>query len=388
MKAPHQHVLPPLVYLIIAVIMYITTVLLMDVVTSFFLDELELILPLHQAGLGVLGFITTAYAAYRVFGFHPLFQLEYQDWLRSSPWTFEKPLPFGPVQIVPQDLLVVGIMTAFSLLHVEATPFIIPATFLITYVSSIACVALILGMFRKAYLIAFGLGVVVYYHNIPWLSAVVLLGLYGVAWQVIEESLRKFRNWDEEWLGERSFLKFNIKDAPQRKNLGWPHDLMAPVKLSDSLAQTTVVAVALLAGWWSFVLLDVLNDEVYRLPNQGNPTPLLVGVACYLAVFRLFAYCGNYASPISLPGRIFTGRLIIPRYDYVFIAPAMALLITPLLLLAAYYWEWNYDYVVPFIVFVQFYCLGQGPSFDTWKLTGHHRIRAPLAARGDLVQTQ
>src|SRR5260370_9645796 len=55
-------------------------------------------------GCGVIG-----YAAHRVQTFHPVFQSEYRDWLVTTPWTSRKALPLGPVQLVLQDGMIVGL---------------------------------------------------------------------------------------------------------------------------------------------------------------------------------------------------------------------------------------------------------------------------------------
>ena len=48
------------------------------------------------AGAVLLGF-------YRVIAFHPYFRADYLRWLKSTPWTVRKPLPVGPVELVPED---------------------------------------------------------------------------------------------------------------------------------------------------------------------------------------------------------------------------------------------------------------------------------------------
>lgn len=52
-----------------------------------------------------------------------------------------------------------------------------------------------------------------------------------------------------------------------------------------------------------------------------------LGIFGILTVCRLSLYLQGYHPPISLWGRIFTLRWIIPKYDSVFIAPIVALLV-------------------------------------------------------------
>ncbi|HET6880701.1 MAG TPA: hypothetical protein VFI31_11130, partial [Pirellulales bacterium] len=45
----------------------------------------------------------------RVWEFHPLFHEDYRNWLRLTPWTSRSPLPVGPIHLLPQDALWLGL---------------------------------------------------------------------------------------------------------------------------------------------------------------------------------------------------------------------------------------------------------------------------------------
>jgi hypothetical protein len=50
---------------------------------------------------------------------------------------------------------------------------------------------------------------------------------------------------------------------------------------------------------------------------------MMIYLCAFGALCRLTTYCENHLWPISILGRIATGRLIIPGYDVVFIAPLL-----------------------------------------------------------------
>ena len=57
----------------------------------------------------LLGLSLLLYGQYRVIAFHPLWRREYFAWLRETPWHRSRPLPLGPVHLVAQDVVIVGV---------------------------------------------------------------------------------------------------------------------------------------------------------------------------------------------------------------------------------------------------------------------------------------
>src|ERR1700722_2302747 len=52
------------------------------------------------------------YGIYRVRHFHPVWRNDYRMWLRLTPWRPGSPLPFGPIQLAPQDVVLFGLVLA------------------------------------------------------------------------------------------------------------------------------------------------------------------------------------------------------------------------------------------------------------------------------------
>ena len=50
----------------------------------------------------------------RVFGFHPIWHGDYLNWLKMTPWTSRKPLPWGPVELIWEDGIIVGALILLS----------------------------------------------------------------------------------------------------------------------------------------------------------------------------------------------------------------------------------------------------------------------------------
>ena len=58
-----------------------------------------------------------ALGIYRAAAFHPYFRPNYLRWLKMTPWNVRKPLPMGPVELVPEDALGVGLMILLSAIY-------------------------------------------------------------------------------------------------------------------------------------------------------------------------------------------------------------------------------------------------------------------------------
>jgi len=371
-----------------AICLYLLLVLLIDG-GGWYYGWKPQILPLQQAGYILLMTMSVAYGLYRVGGFHPIFQYEYREWIKSTPWRFGKPLPFGPVAVTIQDLVFVAVLTGLSLLHEQSTPYDVPSTFLTTYVLGLACAALIIGFFTHAYVIAFGLGFLLMFREAPWAGLIVLTGLYVVGWHALQESLRRFDEWDDGWLADQAFFKFDVtkmQEAAQQKILGWPFDRLSPKRFPVKFTQEAVVAFAALLGWWTYVLARFMPAR-----EEEALLGIVAGITIYAVPGRLAFYLIGYAPPISFLGRFRTGRLIIPGYDYVFLAPLAVLICGPGLAAYAAWQEWDPKLVAPVIIFLETFLIFQGPSIDAWRLTGHHRMVAAASLqfqKKELEQTQ
>ena len=142
----------------------------------------------------------------------------------------------------------------------------------------------------------------------------------------------------------------------------------------------------LLAGWWFFVtgvIFRRLDPTVKGGEYNGFYLVLMFAVAG-----RVLIYCDGYLSPLSLMGRLYHLRPIIPGYDKIFVAPLLALLVG----VAAWYlprWVHVDSLIIVSmgVTLCWWFLLGMGPSLREWRLTGNHRITRGVFVQKALVRT-
>ncbi len=105
----------------------------------------------------VAGFAVAFYVAYRV-SFHPVYRSDYRTWLANTPWNASKPLPLGPVHLIPQDLAVLALL--LLLMHtVGRQPLLLIFGFFFAYQLALALTVLIAGERWMAYGLLFALAI-------------------------------------------------------------------------------------------------------------------------------------------------------------------------------------------------------------------------------------
>jgi hypothetical protein len=111
-------------------------------------------------------------------------------------------------------------------------------------------------------------------------------------------------------------------------------------------------------------------------PGEREGILRFVAMAAFGAIaVRLVRYTQNYRSPISLWGRVFTLRWIIPGYDKVFVTPIAAAVLFALSFRLPNAWAPAIHISGPFLVaMIAMVLLVGRPSLDEWRHTGSHRI--------------
>ncbi len=333
-----------------------------------------------------------SYGVFRAVGFHPNANEDYRRWLESTPWTSRLPLPAGPITLVLQDLVVIllllGLSQDFSLKALY-----IPVIFLTSYQATLAFINWELDEWALAYGVGFGLGAQCFFFRQPELQLAIGAACYPLTWFAVERSLRRFP-WEksQEYEQLKSNLKETLNSRPALNSLGWPYDALAPTPPSDVICRHDAICLACLIGWWYLAVLWG-SDRDARLPLLLLPKMLFV----LAPMFRIGLYVQGYRSPIDLWGRIRTGRLIIPRYDSIWVASLVAwLVVIPL------YWEavaaglgfsglffshsmtsidprsglesWEMN-LIPLAMTLMLLALFLiGPGLKRWRLVGKHRI--------------
>lgn len=333
--------------------------------------------PAHVLPRIVIMASVLIYGVLRVYAFHPAFRKDYFEWLKQTPWRYGLPLPLGPVHLVWQDAVIVGVLSRFAWWHWQESWWVVPCGFLAVYLLLMVVSFIRTGDAQHAYLLMFGLGGTLLVLNSPVRLGVLLAGLYLAAVHGLRHSLGRIEDWDWAKFNERLGLDFEGKE----RRLGWPFDFLGPPRQHFPVSTGWAAAIGILAGWWVYGVAGLLRFAHHWSTFHG----CVVAFGCLLAGGRLMAYIIGYMPPISFWGRVRTFRWIIPRYDVVFVAPLLILA-----LLATLIWvpEWDLPHgrllsaITAAYVFV---ALGFPPSLEKWRLTGSHRI-IPAVPKQEMQQ--
>lgn len=276
---------------------------------------------LRTVCVATLAMGSAVYGLSRALRFHPAYpqRAGYAAWLYLTPWTPARPLPDGPVLLVPQDAFVLAALVgpAWLAFGPEAWP-ILPA-FAFAYLAGLAWLLYRTRERGAAYLVWFGLGGLMLFGHVPVAAVGCAAAAYAVGAVAFRRSL-----WGFPWPGEPDDLA--RMRAASARGLGWPFDRVTPVFAPSRLRAWEGPVRGLLTAW----LLYAVGFQLDRTEpdTQGERASVLVQgaplVVAYLALARLLAYVYGHLPPISLLGRLGTGRLVIPRYDVVFVAPLLA----------------------------------------------------------------
>jgi hypothetical protein len=317
-------------------------------------------------------FIMVAYGIWRAAAFHPLFRPKYRAWLEQTPWTSASPLPLGPIHLVWQDILVVGLLSAC--LH--GTPcgriWVLEA-FLIAHQATIAVSFWLTGPWWMGYVVVFALGLAV--RLFPWpLACVGVLAILCVLTAIgCRLALARFP-WQECPLLEAWNRQCSTDPAARRKSLlGWPYGQLAAVPPERQVRRRDGLLGPLLAAWWIYIAASTMEPK----DRIDFVNLVFLGVSAAAVWGRVMIYTLPWHWPISVWGRIATGRWIIPGYDYVFLAPLCTLCVALAcfrLGLAIGPGSWQLVFCPAATAAVLIVALNMSPSLGHWRLTGHHRI--------------
>jgi hypothetical protein len=220
----------------------------------------------------------------------------------------------------------------------------------------------------------------VHFRSDPLAYGIAVLATCGAAHLGLRSSLERFPWRLPSWLQRiHQQVATGKIDAGKEQTLGWPFALIGP-KFYDvtGVSFRHAFLTGLLAGWWFYVLVIFLQTVLFKDDKDVAhiPTHLYDLSVLLMVAGRVFAYIVvGYLPPISLRGRLATGRWIIPGYDQVFVAPLLAVLAGLILLWALPLVGVQLALAAAVALAVSlFLVLAVGPDLLTWRLTGHHRI--------------
>lgn len=319
------------------------------------------------AHLGVLCCAATAWTIRKAPRYHPISNPGYRKWLRTTPWRPGMPLPLGPAMLVWFDGIVLLTLVVLAHWHLHVT-IALPILCMCCgfAIGSLPALARTFGW--GAYVIAIGLafelrllGIATLFKSLPMLYLGTGAAMILAAWTqfAIGQSLRRF-----PWQKDPS------KQAAPTP--GWLS--MIPPDCSPLVSLRVAVASSILLGVWTWAVLSFYEGMLTR----DQAIMVVAGAALLGALIRFTKYYGFYRAPISLWGRLLTGRLVLPRYDYGMLAPIAAIIVGPALTLGLQgVLPEALDVAIGVAISLAILLIAP-PTFRNWQLTGFHR-RIPFA---------
>lgn len=357
---------------------------------------------------GMYGFLRGA-------AFHPLQRPGYFNWLKTTPWTNERPLPVGPVHLVAQDTV---ILSAFTLLGLRHGPVVWPYPAILALAVYLSALSITLKVTGPSYvwqgvLFVFGL-CFLFLRDSPTVVLVLCLATYIPVYFALRSSLRRFPWPDSEeevsgyikacgawWRRDQDvmipWVTMISLTAEVASQVGWPYCRLLPEPPLQKQDRVGSVLTSLLCGWWAYLFTtfaftaagyERLSEDLALIVFR----PVIIitcAVPMIFALMRTISYLfasGRCAAPIGLFGRLATLRWIVPGFDRVFlplICTAIVGIGGPLMLLEM--GMLPHHTVPPFFALAMFITLEMGPSRKKWELTGAFRIPPPMRSDSNYV---
>lgn len=303
------------------------------------------------------------YGYYRVRVFHPFYSRKYREWLCLTPWSVDKPLPRGPVYLIWADLITLVPLTVLAYFNYSFYACVPIIVFLGVYLV-LTCITFEDEQGSFAVLLLFLAPFTVYPFANQYIALLVLVLLYILCWVSLRQFFRGFP-WNTKYW-KTDIVKEWRAQAIRQRVIGWPFKYLNVYEASK-ISASEAFLMSLLLTWWLHVIRWVIGESF----SLG----WLVILALLVTLFRAVTYAGDHRPPISLLARVFTGRLIIPSYDKIFIAPICIFIAGTILPLALGHLGldqvWNLELCF-FLIF--FLALSLPPTLKKWRLTGAHRI--------------
>ena len=326
--------------------------------------------PVHGT---LLCIAAAVYGVARVLAFHPLYRKAYRQWLEQSPWSAGQRLPLGPVALNWRDALPLGVVALAAHFHAGIDPLAPLALFAFVYLGALAATLLATEAGAAAAAVFAALPAMMLLADRPGWALLAALLTYGVGALGLRRSLRAF-----PWRKADDHAPTGIPSRRQMAKLplGWPLDRLAPKPPEAPASPAVSYGVPAMVGWWLYaIIVWATSEKHFNRPDYLGAFTILFFASAVLALFRLVAYAAGHRAPLSLAGRIATGRLLLPRYDRVFVAPACVLLVAaaaPAALAALHVHPAAAIALSAALVMAT--AFNVGPSHNAWHLTGAHHL--------------
>jgi hypothetical protein len=311
------------------------------------------------------------YGLVRVSVFHPLRNQQYLAWLRSTPWTAEKPLPLGPLHLGWQDLFIILFLTSLVSWTHPINPVFPAVAVVLAFSLTLLFANLTIESVKRSapwepFITACILPLLIIFWQIHWVWYAISAIVY-----VLEQShLRKVLR----------ILPWILKEKMPTISVDWPWSRIGPVEIAPPIAWMKMFRISILFSWWIFAIFYTaaapLHDPVMK--DFMCSMPIVAGGAATLG--RLLAYCNGRPPPIGFFGRLFTDNFLLPRYDIIFMGPLYILICAAIFICCLNPLSARVD-VSDFAIFsagigaILFVAFKAPPSIRRWTLTGGYRLQ-------------
>ena len=315
---------------------------------------------------------------FRAMAFHPYFRPGYLRWLKSTPWTVSRPLPLGPLELVPEDALTLGMLVLLGTTLPDFTSLYILNLFLFGHILILISSFWKTGAPAHGYCAILLLGFIPQMWQRQWIDFALLVGIYFIAHEGLWRALSRF-----PWQTAGFLRDLGVVNAPgtdPNPSCGWSFDrLYRDIRLAKGINRIDALLCCMLGSWWLWSMCSLIVDPRDRAMVIISCTALAIAVA---PVVRLAVYVRGYQSPISFWGRVSTFRWIIPGYDQVYIGPICSLAGGVLVVYFLRYQSLPVDVCFTIAAGVAvLLALLSPPRLRRWRLIGRHRIGPTLSDR-------
>jgi len=329
--------------------------------------------PVFLWRIGMLGLFSAVCGLARGAGFNPAHDTAYWRWLALTPWSVDKPLPKGPVHLIWTDGIALALLSLLAYSNIVTLSAVPIVAFLAAYLLPL-CVSLAAYQMKFLVPVLFLAPLTWYPFKDLFVAGFVLVGLYILVSIGTHRFLKGFPWNTGFWQGD--LVQQLRESAIQHNVVGWPFN---PLCIFDAPGIKTHAAfvLSLLFTWYGHIFFWSLHIDY---DTSSHPLLFVTGLIAFLvALMRFVAYRASGGPPLNWRGRILTGRLIIPGYDKIYIAPlciaAAGIVLPATLRHLGLPIEWTLK-VSSFVVL--FLALALPPTLKSWRLTGAYQVARPL----------
>lgn len=332
---------------------------------------------------------TIFYAFWRVYSFYPNPNGSYGKWLSNTPWQYGKKLPAGAIAINITDIVIVASICMLESIFPRFSPLIPATVFIVAYTVALYASCLMSTESSKYPIKKILFWIIIPFAFFPYPGLVNSLIVIFICWLIshllLLDTLKEYPWNQDEWLKHNSDNLTNKNRSIHK--VGWPYFFLSPeTPIKASRKKWPLVFLCAIITWWLHAGMTFISTFDSGLKNNSLCFIVVIFITSIVVLCRLL-FLQNTASPISFFGKIFSGHWLIPKFDKIFVAPIVAILIC---IIAISFMPKNTGYAILVSDLAIFLILLSGfaipPSLTAWTYTGGFRLRRNLTFEKQSMQ--